>query len=84
MRVPAQHLVGDATGDVIEAELAFFVGDLRVKYDVEQQVAQLFLQILGVVTLDRVEQFVRFIERIGGDRRAGLADIPGATVFGVA
>ena len=84
MRVPAQHLVSDAPGDVIEAELAFFVGDLRVKYDVEQQVAQLFLQILGVVTLDRVEQFVRFIERIGGDRCAGLADIPGATVFGVA
>jgi hypothetical protein len=41
--VAAQHFVGDPLGDIIESELALFFGNTRMKYDVEQQIAQFFL-----------------------------------------
>ena len=84
VRMPPQHLVGNAPGHVGEIELALFLGDTGVEYDVEKQIAKLFLEVVDVVTLDRVDQLVGFVECVSGNRLAGLAYIPGTTGFGIA
>src|SRR5919108_1025477 len=40
--MPANELVGELGDDVFGGELAFFSGDLRMKNDLEQDIAELF------------------------------------------
>ena len=53
--MPAPHFFADTGGDVVEIELPLFLGDSGMENDIEQQVAQLFLQVFGIVALDSVE-----------------------------
>ena len=82
--VAAAHFFANTGGNVVEIELAFFLCDARVKNDIEQQVAEFLLQVFGIVALDRIEQFMGFVEGMRRNRFAGLANIPGAAALGVA
>ena len=84
MGVSTQHLVGDVLCDIVEIELSLFLGDARMKHDVEQQVAELLFQVLGVIAFDCIDQFVGFIEGMACDAATGLANIPGTAALGIA
>jgi hypothetical protein len=70
------HLVADTVQDVVERELAGFFSHPGVKHDLELQIAELVRQGVHVVTGDRVRNFVRFLDRVGRDRRECLHAIP--------
>ncbi len=81
MRVSPQHLVGYTLRNVSEIELSLFLGDTGMEDNVEQQIAKLLLDVLGIVTFDCIDQFVGFIQGMTGDGLAGLANIPGTAIF---
>ncbi len=59
-------------------------GHLGVVDDLQQQVAQLFLERRQVVALDGVGHLVGFLDRVRRDGPEGLVDVPGAAVLAVA
>lgn len=82
--MPAQHFVGNSAGDIVKIKRTFFLGNARVEDDIEQQITEFLADVCTVITLDRVDQLVGFIEGVGGDGLAGLAYIPGTATLRVA
>ena len=62
--------------DVVEREMAGFLGHLRVEHDLELQVAKLVGERVHVVALDRVGDLIGFLDRVGRDRREALLRDP--------
>src|SRR5262245_45968541 len=60
--MPADHFVGETRQHSGHVELTAFGGDLRVKNDLEQEVAELLLQRRRVGGLDGLEDFVGFFD----------------------
>ena len=54
-----------------------------VEDDLEQQVAELVLQVGEVAAGDGVGHLVGFLQRVGRDRREGLLQVPGTAGPGV-
>src|SRR5262249_14778261 len=79
MRMAAYHLVGETRQQCRHVELTSFGRDLRVKHDLEQQVAEFFLKRRHVCRLDRLDDFEGFFDEEGlqGDPR--LLTIPRAS-----
>jgi hypothetical protein len=84
MRVAFDHLVRQRLGDVGEIERAKLFGHAGVEGDLEEEVAQLFLERGHIGPLDRVGDFVGFLDRVGRDGREGLFDVPRAAMLRVA
>ena len=82
--MPADHLVGDGRRHVVEAEGAGLLGHVGVEDDLQQQVAEFFLERRHVVALDGVGDLVGLLDRVGRDGREGLLDVPRAAVLAVA
>ncbi len=78
MRVPALELLADPGHDVAEVERARLLGHPRVEYHLEQKIPELAAKILERAALDRVGDLVSLLDRIRGDRREGLLEIPRA------
>jgi hypothetical protein len=74
--VAALHLVADARSDIAKGESTGFLCDAAVEHDLEQEIAQLVLEIADVATGDRVGDFVGFLDRVRRDCRPGLRSIP--------
>ena len=83
VRVAGDHLGGDAAGDPVEVEEAPLLGHLRVVDHLQQQVADLALQVGPVLALDRVRDLVGLLDRVGGDAGEGLLDVPRAAALRV-
>ena len=66
----------DGAGDVVECEMAGFLGHARMEHDLEQQIAEFVAQVCHVVALDRVGDFVGFLDRVRRDGREVLRDDP--------
>jgi len=62
----------------------FFLCQLAVIHHLEQQVAQLALQVIEVATFDGVGDFVGLFQGVRDDARVGLLDVPRAPVLRVA
>src|SRR5262245_7845525 len=77
--MPADHFVGETRQHSGHVELTAFGGDLRVKDDLEQEVAELLLQRRRVLGLDGLEDFVGFFDQEGFQRHPRLLAIPRAT-----
>ena len=60
------------------------LGHARVEDDLQQQVAELVAQVFRVAALDGVGDLVGFLDRVRGDRREGLFEIPGTAAVGIA
>ena len=84
MRVAPNELAGDAVDHAIELETPLLPGQLAVVDHLEQQVAQLTLQVLEVTALDGVGDFVGLFEGMRDDARVVLLQVPWATVLRVA
>ena len=78
MRVSPDHLVGNPVRDIGDIERPVFSSHLAVEDNLEKQVAKLFLQIGHVATLNRIGHFIGLFDRVGGDRRISLFEIPWA------
>ena len=79
MRVAADHLVVDgAAATSSKAKAPCFLGHARMEDHLQQQVAQLLLQVGEVAALDGVGDLVGFLDRVGGDGGEGLLQVPRA------
>ncbi|MNL40877.1 hypothetical protein D3C87_1632550 [compost metagenome] len=78
------QFAGDAVDHPGKFETPFFPGQLAVIHHLEQQIAQLALQVIEVAALDGVGHFVGFFEGVRNDGRVGLLDVPRATVLRIA
>jgi hypothetical protein len=78
------HLVGDGGGDLVEVEMPRLLGHLRVVDRLEEEVAELSLQLAPCLPFDRVGNLVGFLDRVGRDRAEVLLDIPRTAGLGVA
>ena len=82
--VAAVELVVHAAGDVGEGELARLGGEGGVEHDLEQQVAQLLLEVLvalaglGVDAVEGVDDLVGLLEQVALERLVGLLLVPRA------
>ena len=83
MRVAAYHFCGNRLDHGGEIEIAGFLGHLRVKHDLEQQVAQFVLERRHIVVIDGVGDFIGFLDGMGKDGGEGLFDVPRATAVGI-
>ena len=84
MRMPLDHLVGDAIRHMVEVEPALLGTHLRVVDHLQQQVAELARQVRPVFAPDRVRDLVGLLDRVGRDRGKGLLDVPGTAPLGIA
>ena len=57
---------------------AGLLGDRRVEVDLQQQVAELLTQVLGVAGVDRLEGLVRLLEQVARQRAVCLLCLPRA------
>ena len=84
MRVAGDHLGGDCGDNIVEIEELALLRDARVIDDLEQEIAELFLQPGPVLVLDRAGDLVGFLDRVGRDGLESLLDVPRAAAIRVA
>jgi len=82
MRVAPDELFINFTRDILEVELPRLLGELRVKDDLDQYVAQFLAHVRQVEAVDRVDQFAAFVDQATHQRSMGLFLIPGAAAGG--
>ena len=76
VRVAADHFRRDRLDDVAESECTLLLGHARVIDDLQQEIAQLVLQIGKIVARDGVGDLVGFLDGVGRDGREGLLADP--------
>ena len=76
MRMPARHLVADRIDHVGERERALLLRHPRVEHHLQQQVAEFVLEVAHVAAIDRVGDFVGFLDGVRRDGREALLDVP--------
>ena len=84
VRVTAFHLVGDAVEDVVEREMAGFLGHSAVEHHLELKIAELVGKRVHVGACDCVRDFVGFLDRVGRDRFKRLHRVPFASGLRIA
>ena len=80
----ADHLVGDPRGHLVEVEEPRFFRHLRVVDHLEQEIAQLVLELVEIAARDRIGDLVGLLDGIGRDGREILLEVPGAAAVGIA
>ena len=78
----AHEFLGDAEGDGIKGKASLFLGDLGVKDNLEEQVAEFLAQVGVVCCVDRGGDFVRLLQQSGPQRDVGLLLVPRTAVGG--
>ncbi len=64
---------------LVESEAVFLGGDLRVEDDLQQQVAEFLAEVGVVAIVDRLDDFVGFLDHAGAQAGVGLFAVPRAT-----
>jgi hypothetical protein len=72
------QLLGDGVAHGSEVELPFLAGDAGLEDDLEEQIAELLAVVDGVPRLDRLDDLVCLLEKIGRERPQGLLAVPRA------
>src|SRR3990170_4478198 len=80
MRMAARHLLDSAGNDVPDRKFAFFLGDPRVKDDLKQDVAELFLDLLRRTFVQRLHDLIAFLKKERLEGQTGLLKVPGTAV----
>ena len=78
--MPANEFGVQVGGNVLNGEVAGLRGHLRVEEHLQQQIAELILQIGPGAALDRVEDLVGLLQRVPLDGVEGLLAVPGTAV----
>ena len=84
MRVAVDKLTADAVADLLPGKVPGFLFDLGVEAHLHQHIAQFLTQQCGVVKVDGIHGFIRFLKEIHADGRMRLHFIPRAAVVRVA
>jgi hypothetical protein len=71
-------------GDGVEVEPALLLRHAGVEDDLEEQIAQLVLEVRHVAARDRVGDLIGLLDRAGGDGGEILLHVPGAAAVGIA
>ncbi len=82
--VTTQQLAVDAVQHLAQGELVQFVGDLGVEDDLQPQIAQLLLQLVGCFIVQGSQHLVGFLQEAAFERLVRLLTIPGAAAVRVA
>jgi len=80
VRVPADQLVHDARGHVVDREpgtVGALRGDPGVKHDLEEDIAKLVAQGRLLAPLQRLQGLKALFQKAGGKRLMRLAGVPG-------
>ena len=77
--MPADQLLVDVVGDVLEVELALLFREAGVKHDLDQHVAQFLAHVRVVPPVDRIDQLARLIDQAAHQRGMRLLLVPGTT-----
>ena len=78
MRMTPHQLFVNLPRDILEIKESFFLGQSGMKNDLDQYITQFFAHVRHVLTVDRVDQFTRFINQTPDQRGVGLLLIPRA------
>jgi Domain of unknown function (DUF1844) len=81
VRMSADELAGDCTQRISDGESPFVRAYLGEEDTFEDQVADLSLERLEVAAIDRVEDFVGFLQHVRPQRRERLLAIPGTATW---
>ena len=76
VRVTVDQLAHQAFRDVVDVPPALVRRDLRVERHLEQHIAELLADRVGVVGVDRLEQLVGLLQEVPGERRVRLLGVP--------
>ena len=68
MRVPPNHLVMDFANHLGHREAAFFAGNLRMKDNLQKQIAHLFRELGVVSAIESFHNFVGFFNQVRSQR----------------
>ena len=79
VRMTPYHLVRECVDDVGDAELSDLRRELRVKENLQEQVAELFAECIELLPFDRFDDLERFLDQIRHQRAVRLLAIPRAT-----
>jgi hypothetical protein len=78
--MPAPHLRLEQIGDVAGAEIAALFGNDQLKRDVQQDIAQLDPNGLGVAVAKRIVELQDFLDQVGTQGLTGLGTVPGTAL----
>ncbi len=76
MRMARLQLRGNGGGDIGEGEVSGFLGHACMEHHLQQQIAEFVAQGVEIAALDRVGDFIGFLDRIGGDGGEALRTVP--------
>ena len=79
VRVPMNHLGRDAIDDREDVEPPLVLSDLGIQHHLEQQIAQLLRDRLVIMGVNRLQQFIRLLQRERLNRPQRLHPIPRTT-----
>ena len=77
MRMTDNQLFANAVANVVHIKAARLAFHFGVKRHLQQHIAQLLLEQLGVVCVDRLDSLVGFLDKIGADGLVRLRHVPG-------
>ena len=81
MRMPSNELVHDVPRDFVEVKRSALFPKLAVENHLQQQIAQLLNQLMIVISLDRIHQFVNFLNRMPPQRPVVLFPVPRTSLW---
>ena len=84
MGMPPDHLVGNGARDIVEGEVTSFLRHARMEHNLQEEIAELVLERLGLAALRGLGNFVGFLDGVGRDGGEALLEIPGTAVLGIA
>ncbi len=76
--MPPLHLPLHRIGHVVRAEFPTVLRQHELPGEVQQEIAQLVANALGVVVAQRMVQLQDLLDQVGTERLAGLHPVPGA------
>ena len=75
----AGHLPEKTLQDFCHGELALLLGYLAMEDDLEENVSQLFDDVVGAALAEGLERFIGFFDQVGPEGGPCLLPIPRAT-----
>ena len=79
MGMAVDELPADPVCHAVQVEAPLLLLHTGVEDDLEQNVPQLFPQMLGAALIDGLHRLIGFLQKIAADRLVGLLRIPGAS-----
>jgi len=80
MRVPADKLLIDSPGDVLQIKTSDFLGQARVHDHLQKEIAQFFFHQFGIIAINGLKHFRSLFHQAARKGTVSLLTVPWATV----